>query len=158
MTCQFLQTKPSTTVNTISFKTFSATPSDIEKKWVVVDAEGQVLGRVASRVAAILRGKNKPEFTPHVDTGDNVIVINAEKVVLTGNKKTQKKYFRYTGYPGGERFKTVEEALKTDPTFLVMNAVKGMLPKNKLGRKLLTNLRVYAGPVHPHAAQKPENA
>lgn len=145
-------------MNTLSFKTFSATPSDIEKKWVVVDAEGQVLGRVASQVAAVLRGKTKPEFTPHMDTGDNVIVINAEKVVLTGNKKTQKEYFRYTGFPGGERFKTVEEALETDPTFLVMNAVKGMLPKNKLGRKLLTNLRVYAGPVHPHAAQKPENA
>jgi large subunit ribosomal protein L13 len=145
-------------VNTLSFKTFSATPSDIEKKWVVVDAEGQVLGRVASQVAAVLRGKTKPEFTPHMDAGDNVIVINAEKVVLTGNKKTQKEYFRYTGFPGGERFKTVEEALETDPTFLVMNAVKGMLPKNKLGRKLLTNLRVYAGPVHPHAAQKPENA
>lgn len=145
-------------MNTLSFKTFSATPSDIEKKWVVVDAEGQVLGRVASQVAAVLRGKTKPEFTPHMDAGDNVIVINAEKVVLTGNKKTQKEYFRYTGFPGGERFKTVEEALETDPTFLVMNAVKGMLPKNKLGRKLLTNLRVYAGPVHPHAAQKPENA
>lgn len=143
-------------MNTLSFKTFSATPSDIEKKWVVIDAEGQVLGRVASQVASILRGKNKPEFTPHMDAGDNVIVINAEKVVLTGNKTSQKEYFRYTGYPGGERFKTVEEALENDPTFLVTNAVKGMLPKNKLGRKLLTNLRVYAGPVHPHAAQKPE--
>ncbi|TNE68754.1 50S ribosomal protein L13 [bacterium] len=145
-------------MNTLSFKTFSATPSDIEKKWVVVDAEGQVLGRVASTIAAILRGKDKPEFTPHMDTGNNVIVINAEKVVLTGNKTSQKEYFRYTGFPGGERFKTVEEALEKDPTFLVMNAVKGMLPKNKLGRKLLTNLRVYAGPVHPHAAQKPDNA
>lgn len=143
-------------MDTLSFKTFSATPSDIEKNWVVIDAEGQVLGRVASQIAAILRGKTKPEFTPHMDTGDNVIVINAEKVILTGNKTSQKEYFRYTGYPGGERFKTVEGALENDPTFLVTNAVKGMLPKNKLGRKLLTNLRVYAGPVHPHAAQKPE--
>mgnify|MGYP000893964750 FL=1 len=143
-------------MDTVSFKTFSATPSDIEKNWVVIDAEGQVLGRVASLIAAILRGKTKPEFTPHMDTGDNVIVINAEKVVLTGNKTSQKEYFRYTGYPGGERFKTVGEALVNDPTFIVTNAVKGMLPKNKLGRKLLTNLRVYAGPVHPHAAQKPE--
>ncbi|NCQ11969.1 MAG: 50S ribosomal protein L13 [Bacteroidetes bacterium] len=143
-------------MDTVSFKTFSATPSDIEKNWVVIDAEGQVLGRVASLIAATLRGKTKPEFTPHMDTGDNVIVINAEKVVLTGNKSTQKEYFRYTGYPGGERFKTVAEALVNDPTFIVTNAVKGMLPKNKLGRKLLTNLRVYAGPVHPHAAQKPE--
>jgi large subunit ribosomal protein L13 len=143
-------------MDTVSFKTFSATPSDIEKNWVVIDAEGQVLGRVASLIAATLRGKTKPEFTPHMDTGDNVIVINAEKVVLTGNKSTQKEYFRYTGYPGGERFKTVAEALENDPTFIVTNAVKGMLPKNKLGRKLLTNLRVYAGPVHPHAAQKPE--
>ena len=143
-------------MDTVSFKTFSATPSDIEKNWVVIDADGQVLGRVASLIAATLRGKTKPEFTPHMDTGDNVIVINAEKVVLTGNKSTQKEYFRYTGYPGGERFKTVEEALVNDPTFIVTNAVKGMLPKNKLGRKLLTNLRVYAGPVHPHTAQKPE--
>ena len=143
-------------MDTVSFKTFSATPSDIEKNWVVIDAEGQVLGRVASLIAATLRGKTKPEFTPHMDTGDNVIVINAEKVVLTGNKSTQKEYFRYTGYPGGERFKTVAEALVNDPTLIVTNAVKGMLPKNKLGRKLLTNLRVYAGPVHPHAAQKPE--
>lgn len=143
-------------MDTISFKTFSATPSDIQKNWVIIDVEGQILGRVASQIATILRGKNKPEFTPHMDTGDHVIVINAEKIVLSGNKTTQKEYFRYTGYPGGARFKTVEEALENDPTFIVMNAVKGMLPKNKLGRKLLTNLRVYAGPVHPHAAQKPE--
>lgn len=143
-------------MDTVSFKTFSATPSDIEKNWVVIDADGQVLGRVASLIAATLRGKTKPEFTPHMDTGDNVIVINAEKVVLTGNKASQKEYFRHTGYPGGERFKTVAEALVNDPTFIVTNAVKGMLPKNKLGRKLLTNLRVYAGPVHPHTAQKPE--
>lgn len=143
-------------MDTISFKTFSATPSDIQNNWVVIDVEGQILGRVASQIATILRGKNKPEFTPHMDTGDHVVVINAEKVVLSGKKSIQKEYFRHTGFPGGERFKTVEKALEKDPTFMVMNAVKGMLPKNKLGRKLLTNLRVYAGPVHPHAAQKPE--
>lgn len=143
-------------MDTISFKTFSATPSDIQNNWVVIDVEGKILGRVASQIATILRGKHKPEFTPHMDTGDHVVVINAEKVVLSGNKSIQKEYFRHTGFPGGERFKTVEKVLEKDPTFMVMNAVKGMLPKNKLGRKLLTNLRVYAGPVHPHTAQKPE--
>lgn len=143
-------------MDTLSFKTYSAKPDDIEKKWILVDAEDQPLGRVSSKVATVLRGKHKPEFTPHIDTGDNVVVINAEKVKLTGNKLQQKKYFRHTGYPGGERFESVEEKLEKDPTFLIKNAVKGMLPKNRLGRKLLTNLRVYAGPVHPHTAQKPE--
>lgn len=143
-------------VDTNSYKTYSAKPDDIEKKWVLVDAGGHSLGRVASVIATILRGKNKPMFTPHMDTGDNVLVINAEKVVLTGNKLQQKQYFRHTGYPGGERFTSAEEMKEKDPTFLVKNAVKGMLPKNKLGRKLLTNLRIYAGPVHPHAAQQPE--
>jgi large subunit ribosomal protein L13 len=143
-------------VDTLSYKTYSAKPSDIEKKWVLIDAEDQPLGRVSSVVASILRGKNKPTFTPHMDTGDNVIVINAEKVKLTGNKMTDKTYFRHTFYPGGERFITAEDKLAKDPTSLVMNAVKGMLPKNKLGRKLLTNLRVYAGPVHNQAAQNPE--
>lgn len=143
-------------MNTISNKTYSATPSTIEKEWVLVDAEDKPLGRVSSEVAAILRGKNKPEFTPHMDTGDNVIVINAEKAVLSGKKMTDKIYFRHTGYPGGEKFTTAQEMLEKDPTSLVMKAVRGMLPKNKLGRKLLTNLRVYAGPVHPHTAQQPE--
>lgn len=143
-------------MDTLSFKTYSAKPADIEKKWVLVDAEDQPLGRLASAVATILRGKNKPTFTPHMDTGDNVVVINAEKVKLTGNKMTDKEYFRHTGYPGGERFTTVEEAMEKDPTFPIMNAVRGMLPKNKLGRKLLTNLRVVAGPVHNLQAQKPE--
>lgn len=143
-------------MNTQSFKTYSAKPADIDKKWVVVDAEGQPLGRLCSTVASILRGKNKPMFTPHMDTGDNVIVINAEKVTLSGSKMTSKEYFRHTGYPGGARFTTVEAALEKDPTFLVMNAVKGMLPKNRLGRKLLTNVRVYAGSVHPHTAQQPD--
>lgn len=143
-------------MNTISNKTYSATPSDTDKKWVIVDAEDQPLGRLSSRIATILRGKNKPEFTPHMDTGDNVIVINAEKVALTGKKMTNKQYFRHTGYPGGEKFTSAQEMMEKDPTSLVMKAVRGMLPKNKLGRKVLKNLKVYAGPVHPHAAQQPE--
>lgn len=143
-------------MNTNSYKTFSATPDDINKNWVLFDAEDQPLGRLASRVATYLRGKHKPEFTPNMDTGDNVIVINAEKVTLSGKKMQQKEYFRHTGYPGGERFTTAEEMMEKDPTFLTTNAVKGMLPKNKMGRKLLTNLRVYAGAVHPHEAQQPE--
>lgn len=143
-------------VDTLSFKTFSPKPEDINKKWVLIDAEGQPLGRLSSKIATILRGKNKPEFAPHMDTGDNVVVINAEKVALSGSKMQNKEYFRYSGYPGGSKFETAAEKLEKDPTFLVMNAVKGMLPKNKMGRKLLTNLRVYAGPVHPHTAQKPE--
>jgi len=143
-------------VNTISNKTFSAKPADIKKNWLLLDAEDVPLGRLSSKVASLLRGKHKPEFTPHMDTGDHVIVINAEKVALTGNKMANKLYFRHTGYPGGEKFTSAEEMLEKDPTSLVMKAVKGMLPKNKLGRKMLTNLRVYAGPVHTQAAQKPE--
>jgi large subunit ribosomal protein L13 len=143
-------------VNTISNKTYTATPSTIEKKWVLIDAEDQSLGRVSSEIASILRGKNKPEFTPHMDAGDNVVVINAEKVKLTGKKMWDKEYFRHTGYPGGEKFTTAKEMMEKDPTSLIMMAVKGMLPKTKLGRQLLTNLRVYAGPVHPHSAQQPE--
>ena len=143
-------------MDTLSFKTYSAKPSDIEKKWVLIDAEDIPLGRLSTVVASTLRGKNKPTFTPHMDTGDNVIVINAEKVTLTGKKMTDKMYFRHTFYPGGERFTSAEDMLAKDPTSLVMKAVKGMLPKNRLGRKLLTNLRVYAGPVHQQTAQKPE--
>ncbi len=143
-------------MNTLSFKTYSAKPSDIEKNWVLIDAEDQPLGRLSTVVASILRGKNKPTFTPHMDTGDNVIVINAEKVKLTGKKMTDKMYFRHTFYPGGERFTSAQDMLAKDPTSLVTKAVKGMLPKNRLGRKLLTNLRVYAGPVHEQTAQKPE--
>lgn len=138
------------------FKTYSAKPDDIEKKWVLVDAEGQTLGRLASHVAHILRGKHKPEFTPHMDTGDNVIIINAEKIKLSGNKMTDKQYFRHTGYPGGERFTTPQELMEKKPTDVVYRAVKGMIPKNKLGRTVMRNLRVYAGPVHGHAAQNPE--
>jgi len=143
-------------VNTISNKTYSATPSTTRKEWVIVDAEDQPLGRLSTRVATILRGKNKPEFTPHIDTGDNVIVINAEKVKLTGKKLTDKQYFRHTGYIGSETFTSAKDLMEKDPTSLITIAVKGMLPKNKLGRQLLKNLRVYAGPVHPHSAQKPE--
>lgn len=143
-------------MNTISNKTYNATPSTIEKEWVIIDAEDQPLGRLSTRVATILRGKNKPEFTPHMDTGDNVIVINAEKVKLTGKKITGKQYFRHTGYIGSETFTSAKEMMEKDPTSLVTIAVKGMLPKNKMGRQLMRNLRVYAGPVHPHAAQQPE--
>lgn len=143
-------------MDTTSFKTYTAKPGDIEKKWVLFDAEDKPLGRLATKIATILRGKHKPMFTPHMDTGDNVIVVNAEKVKLTGNKLQQKEYFRYTGYPGGERFTSAEEMMEKDPAFVIKNAVKGMLPKNRLGDKLLTNLRIYAGPVHPHEAQQPE--
>ncbi|MFN1834891.1 50S ribosomal protein L13 [Balneola sp. MJW-20] len=143
-------------MDTLSFKTYSAKPSDIEKKWVLIDAEDLPLGRLSTEVAKILRGKTKPTFTPHMDTGDNVIVINAEKVKLTGKKMTDKMYFRHTFYPGGERFTSAEDMLKKDPTSLVTKAVRGMLPKNKLGRKIMSNLKVYAGPVHPHTAQQPE--
>ncbi len=143
-------------MNTISNKTFNATPSTIDKKWVLVDAEDKPLGRLSTEVASILRGKNKPEFTPHMDIGDNVIVINAEKVALTGKKMTDKLYFRHTGYIGSETFTSAKEIMEKDPTALVTKAVKGMLPKTKLGRQLLKNLRVYAGPVHPHTAQQPE--
>lgn len=138
------------------FKTYSAKPDDIEKKWILVDAEGEVLGRLASKIAIILRGKHKPQFTPHMDTGDNVVVINAEKIRLTGKKMTDKEYFSYTGYPGGERFTTPAKLLEKKPTEVITKAVKGMLPKNALGRQLLRNLRVYAGPVHQHTAQQPE--
>lgn len=143
-------------MSTTTFKTYSAKPSDIKKKWVVVDVAGKPLGRVSSQIAAILKGKNKPEYTPHMDTGDNVIVVNAEKVALTGKKMTDRVHFRHTQYPGGTVFESPEERLKKDPTSLVYNAVKGMLPKNSLGRKMLSNLRVYAGPVHQHTAQNPE--
>jgi len=142
-------------VNTISNKTFSARPDNIDKKWILVDAEDQPLGRLSSKIVNILRGKNKPEYTPHMDTGDNVVVINADKVLLTGNKMAGKTYFRHTGYTGSESFTSAADMLRKDPTSLVTRAVKGMLPKNRMGRKLLTNLKVYAGSVHPHTAQQP---
>jgi len=143
-------------VNTLSYKTVSANKTTVNKEWVIIDAEGAVLGRLASLVASMLRGKHKTNFTPHVDCGDNVIVINAEKVALTGEKWSGKEYVRHTGFPGGQRFTTAQELLKKNPIGLVENAVKGMLPKNRLGSALYRNLHVYAGISHPHEAQKPK--
>ena len=143
-------------VDTLSYKTISANKATAEKSWVVVDADSKVLGRLASEVAKIIRGKNKPGYTPHVDCGDNVIVINADKVKLTGKKWTDKVYVRYTGHPGGQRFQTANEAKAKSSTLLVERAVRGMLPKNRLGRQLFNNLFVYEGAEHPHEAQKPK--
>jgi large subunit ribosomal protein L13 len=136
--------------------TYSAKRSDIEEKWWVIDAEGQVLGRLASSVASRLRGKHNPLFTPHVDTGDSVIVVNAEKIVLTGRKWDQKNYYRHSGYIGGLKTTNAKKLIETKPEELVRIAVKGMLPKNSLGRTLIKKLKVYAGGEHPHQAQKPE--
>jgi len=143
-------------VDTLSYKTVSVNKATASHDWVVVDAEGQVLGRLASKVAKILRGKNKPTFTPHAECGDYVIVINAEKVALTGNKMSDKVYIRHSGYPGGQREQRPVEILAKYPERLVEKAVKGMLPKNKLGRKLYTNLHVVIGAEHKYAAQKPK--
>ena len=138
-------------------KTFTATPADIDKKWVVIDANGVVLGRLASIVATRLRGKHLPTFTPHMDTGDNVIVVNADKVQITGKKRTDRHYYRHTGYPGGIKSTTADEILTGKfPERVVTMAVKRMLPGNRLSRQLMTNLRVYAGAEHPHEAQSPE--
>ncbi|MBP7752895.1 MAG: 50S ribosomal protein L13 [Veillonella sp.] len=136
--------------------TYMANPNTIERKWYVVDAEGKTLGRLAAEVAKVLRGKNKPTFTPHVDTGDHVIVVNAAKVRLTGKKLIQKTYFRHSGYPGGSTFVTAGNMLEKHPERVVEMAVRGMLPKNKLGEQMYRKLNVYAGAEHPHAAQKPE--
>ncbi len=137
-------------------KTYSATPADIEKKWIMIDAEGVVLGRLASIVAMRLRGKHKASFTPHMDCGDNVVIINAEKVQITG-KKRQENYYWHTGYPGGIKSRTKEEILEGDhPERVLMRAIKRMLPGNRLSRKQMTNLRIYAGSEHPHEAQEPE--
>jgi len=151
-----LNKKNNIKVDTLSYKTVSANKATANKEWIVVDADGQVLGRLASKVAKILRGKNKSSFTPHADCGDNVIVINAEKVVLTGNKMSDKVYIRHTGYPGGQRQQTATELLAKFPERLVEKSVKGMLPKNKLGRKLYTNLHVVIGAEHKYEAQKPK--
>lgn len=142
-------------MNTLSYKTVSANKATVNKEWVIIDAEGAVLGRISTLIANMLRGKHKTNFTPHVDCGDNVIVVNAEKVSLTGTKWGDKEYVRHTGYPGGQRFTTAEEMLKKNPISLVEMAVKGMLPKNRLGSALFRNLHVYAGTAHPHEAQKP---
>lgn len=136
--------------------TISAKEIDIKEKWVIVDANGAILGRLASNVASRLRGKNNPLFTPHVDTGESVIVINAEKITLTGNKLGQKRYYRHSGYTGGLKEITAKKLLETKPEDIIRFAVKGMLPKNKLGAKLYKKLKVYAGEKHPHEAQKPE--
>ncbi len=143
-------------MNTLSYKTVSANAQTVQKEWLMVNAEGQSLGRLASRVAFLIRGKHKPSFTPHVDCGDNVIVINCEKVQLTGKKWEAKEYIRHTGYPGGQRSATAREVFEKDPTRLVTKAVYGMLPKNKLGAQLNRNLRVFAGDVHGLDAQKPK--
>jgi len=143
-------------VNTLSYKTVSANKATVEKEWVLVDAEGQTLGRLSSVVALMLRGKHKTSYTPHVDCGDNVIVINAEKIELTGAKKTDKEYIRHTGYPGGQRIVKADELMKKNPARLIEYAVKGMLPKNRLGSAIFRNLFVYVGPDHKHEAQKPK--
>ncbi len=143
-------------MNTLSYKTVSANKATVNKEWLLVDAENMVLGRLASEVAKILRGKNKPEFTPHVDCGDNVVIINAEKVQLTGKKMTDRVHFSHSGYPGGQRLQTPGEILKKYPQRLIEKAVKGMLPKNRLGREVFRNLHVVVGPVHKYEAQKPK--
>ena len=143
-------------MDTLSYKTVSVNKEHANKKWYVVDAEGQVLGRMAQEIAQVLRGKRKACYTPHSDCGDNVIVINAEKIILTGKTMDNKVYVHYTGYPGGQRVRTVKEQLKRKPVAVVQHAVKGMLPKTRLGSAIFRNLYVYEGPEHPHAAQKPE--
>lgn len=142
-------------MDTLSYKTVSANKATVDKQWLLIDAEGQTLGRLASEVAKFLRGKHKTNFTPHVDCGDNVIVINAEKIQLSGNKWEDKVYLRYTGYPGGQRSTTAKELLEKHPERIIEKSVKGMLPKNKLGADLFRNLRVYVGSEHGQEAQKP---
>jgi large subunit ribosomal protein L13 len=142
-------------VDTLSYKTVSANKATVDKQWLIIDAEGQILGRLCAEVAAILRGKNKTSFTPHVDCGDNVIILNADKVQLSGNKWDQKEYVRHTGYPGGQRFTTAKDMMARKPTAMVEKAIKGMLPKTKLGRAQFRNLYVYAGSEHKQEAQQP---
>jgi large subunit ribosomal protein L13 len=137
-------------------KTYVATPTTRERNWLVIDATGKTLGRLATQIADALRGKRKPDYTPHVDVGDFVIVVNAEKISVSGNKREEKRYYRHSGYPGGLRSRTLEEMLARRPEEVIRRAVKGMLPRNRLGRAQLRKLKVYAGPDHPHAAQKPE--
>ena len=137
-------------------KTYCAKPEEVTREWYLVDAEGKTLGRLATQIADTLRGKRKPQFTPHVDTGDFVIVVNAEKIQVTGNKLDQKRYYRHSGYPGGIRSRTLREQLDRRPTEVLRVAVKGMLPKNRLARQQITKLKIYAGPEHPHEAQNPK--
>jgi large subunit ribosomal protein L13 len=137
-------------------KTYVATPQDRERNWLLVDADGQTLGRLATQIADALRGKRKPTYTPHIDTGDFVVVVNAEKIAVTGAKRQEKLYHRHSGYPGGLRTRTLNDMLERRPEEVIRLAVRGMLPKNRLGRKQLTKLKIYAGPEHPHEAQKPQ--
>ena len=139
-------------------KTYSAKPGEITREWYLVDAEGKTLGRLATQIADTLRGKRKPQYTPHVDTGDFVVVVNAEKIAVTGNKLDQKRYYRHSGYPGGLRSRTLREQLDRRPTEVLRVAVKGMLPKNRLARQQITKLKIYAGPEHPHERAEPEAA
>lgn len=143
-------------MNTLSYKTISANKQTATKEWVVVNAENEVVGRLATKVAKLLRGKYKTNYTPHVDCGDNVIIINADKIIFTGNKMEAKEYVRYTGYPGGQRFATPAMLMKRFPERILENAVRGMLPKNRLGRAIYRNLYVYNGAEHPHVAQLPK--
>ena len=143
-------------MNSLSYRTVSANAQTVTKEWILIDAENQTLGRLATRVANVLRGKHKPSFTPHVDCGDNVIIINAEKIVLTGKKMTDKVYVRHTGYPGGQRFATPQQLLNTHPIRVIEHAVRGMLPKNKLAADRLARLRIFDGMEHTHAAQNPK--
>jgi large subunit ribosomal protein L13 len=136
-------------------KTWNAKPGEVARRWYVVDAEGKTLGRLATQIADVLRGKDKPTYTPHVDTGDFVVVVNAEKIAVTGKKLDEKRYYRHSGYPGGLKSRTLREQLERRPTEVIRKAVKGMLPKNKLADRQITKLKVYAGPDHPHAAQAP---
>jgi len=139
-----------------AMKTYVANANDRERNWLIVDANGQTLGRLATQIADVLRGKRKPTYTPHVDTGDFVVVINAEKIAVTGNKRADKRYYRHSGYPGGLKSRTLEEMLDRRPEEVIRLAVKGMLPRNRLARKQLTKLKIYSGPEHPHVAQKPQ--
>jgi large subunit ribosomal protein L13 len=143
-------------MNPNSFKTYNAKPGAVESAWYVVDAENLVVGRLAARIATVLRGKHKPEYTPHVDVGDHVVVVNADKVRFTGSKETTKQYFRHSGYPGGVTLRTPKEVRDRKPEFIIENAVKGMLPRTKLGRQMIKKLNVYAGAEHPHEAQQPQ--
>lgn len=143
-------------MDTQSFKTFSATPSDIERDWYVADASNRVVGRLASEIARVLRGKHKPTYTPHMDTGDHVVVVNADEVRFTGRKEQDKDYLNYSGYPGGDHTESPEEVREDRPEKIIKRAVKGMLPEGPLARKMFKKLRVYAGPEHPHEAQQPE--
>lgn len=144
-------------MNTLSYKTVSQTKEGVVRKWYIVDADGEVVGRLCSRIARVLRGKHKPNFTPHIDTGDYIIVINADKARFTGQKMNQKEYIRHTGYPGGQRVRTAREQMEKHPERIIENAVRGMLPKNRLGRQMIKKMFVYASNEHPHQAQKPED-